>query len=184
MSPRLRTVALAALTTTTLAAALAPGAHARKTDCPPARATAAANKSCDGCRPVLRATAFGDQFPTAGGVGTTAGLESVLVARINRGCSLPAGARMVIIRQPIDALGNNAGPSTRLQCGRSSCRIPQTRQSAGGYRYQVAIVGCKGAKRSRVVTIVWAAKPTTVGGGGAGGSAARAGRAATSRRTR
>jgi hypothetical protein len=170
MSPRLRTLALAALTTTLLAAAVAPAAVARGKDCPALRATAAAAKSCDGCRPVLKATAFGDQFPTAGSVGTTAGLESVIVARINRSCSLPSNARMVVIRQPIDALGNNVGPSTRLECGRSSCRIPQTRQSAGGYRYQVAIVGCKGAKRSRVVTIVWADKPTPVGGGGSGGS--------------
>jgi hypothetical protein len=121
---------------------------------------AAKQASCGGCKPSLRGSAFGDTEPAAGDVGTTAGQGAVLKVKLNAACNLPRGARMVLIRQEIDFTGNDVGRSVRLRCGRSSCRIPQRRSTEGGYRYQVAIVGCNGAKRSKVVTIVWAPKPT------------------------
>lgn len=124
-------------------------------------AGAAADKpSCKGCKPSLKASAFQDSEPAAGAVGTTAGQQAVLKVKLNDGCDLPKDARMVLIRQQIDFAGNDVGQAVRLKCGRPSCRIAQTRSTEGGYRYQVAIVRCRGAKRSRVVTVVWAPKAT------------------------
>jgi hypothetical protein len=124
-------------------------------------ATAAAKKkSCAGCRPSLKGSAFGDTDPAAGDVGTTAGSEAVLQVKLNKGCTLPKRARMRILRQEIDFTGNAVGPITSVRCGRRSCRLPQTRNTEGGYRYQVVVVGCKRAKRSKVLTVVWAPKPT------------------------
>jgi hypothetical protein len=136
-------------------------AVARAGDCPTAGTSAAGKPSCADCKASLKGSAFGDTNPVADDVGTTAGTEALLKAKLHKGCDLPKGARLVIIRQEIDFAGNDVGPTVRLKCPGDSCRITPNRSTAGGFRYQVAIVGCKNGKRSKVVTVVWAPKSTT-----------------------
>src|SRR3954451_18165991 len=85
------------------------------------------SKSCESCRPSLKGSAFGDSDPTAGDVGTTAGSEAILAVKLKGCAKLPKGARMRIIRSEIDFTGTPTDNVTRIDCGRRSCRIPQTR---------------------------------------------------------
>ena len=157
-----RTAALAGTIGATLFTFPSTGVASRAADDGCVVATAAKTSKCAKCAPTLKGSAFQDSNPRAGDVGTTAGQEAVLAAKLNRGCKLPKGSRMVLIRQEINSLGNPIGASVRLRCSGSSCRVPQTRTASGGYRYQIAIVGCKGAKRSKVVTVFWAPKPVVI----------------------
>ena len=133
------------------------------------KAKAAQAGGCGSCRVTLKATAFGDANPAAGDVGTTTGQSTALQATLNRGCELPKGARIVILREELNANGDTVSYPVRLRCSGRSCRISQTRRTDGGYRYQAVIVGCKGGKRSKIVTVMWTGGGSTGSGGGTGG---------------
>src|SRR5688572_4238025 len=99
-----RTLLLIAATLAFGAPAPASAAPARGEKCATTTATATAAASrCAPCKPSLKGSAFNDTAPAAGAVGTTAGTPAVLEVRLNRGCRLPRGARMTIIRREIDS---------------------------------------------------------------------------------